>query len=164
VLTFRDFKPADFDEIHSIDQQCFEPGIAYSRMELQFYLKRKNAFTIVAEDSDSTDPKRRIAGFIIVEYHAPGFGHVITIDIRAEFRRTGLGTRLIEAAETRTKDMGGRLMILEVAVNNEPAIRFYKKHKYSIDKTIPRYYKGVLDALLMTKRLVPLKKDIPQSG
>jgi ribosomal protein S18 acetylase RimI-like enzyme len=38
-------------------------------------------------------------------------------------------------------------------VDNESAIRFYKKHEYGILRTIPRYYMGQLDAFLMGKKL-----------
>jgi len=40
-----------------------------------------------------------------------------------------------------------------VAVDNHPAIAFYKRHGYSIVGTIPRYYLGSLDALRMEKIL-----------
>jgi len=41
----------------------------------------------------------------------------------------------------------------QTAVNNVPAITFYKRHNYHISRTIPRYYKDELDAFFMTKRL-----------
>jgi ribosomal-protein-alanine N-acetyltransferase len=162
-MPLRDFKPTDFDEMHSIDQQCFPLGIAYSRMEMHFYTRRRGAFAIVAEWDDAIPAEKRkgkLAGFTIVEM-LKGFGHVITIDIRAEARRTGLGTQLMQAAEARIKDQGGRLMVLEVAVNNGPAIAFYKRHGYTVDKTLPGYYNGELDALFMVKRLIPLKSTSP---
>jgi ribosomal-protein-alanine N-acetyltransferase len=164
-MILRDYKLSDFDEMHSIDQQCFPLGIAYSRVEMHFYTRRKGAFTIVAEWDEAAPADKRkgkLAGFTIVEM-LKGFGHVITIDIRAEARRTGLGSRLMEAAEARIKEQGGRLMVLEVAVNNGPAIAFYKRHGYTVDKTIPGYYNGELDALFMVKRLIPLKTASPTS-
>ena len=42
---------------------------------------------------------------------------------------------------------------LEVAVDNEPALSFYKKHGYSVLKVLPRYYLDSIDGLLMGKRL-----------
>ena len=42
---------------------------------------------------------------------------------------------------------------LEVAVDNEKAMRFYKKHGYSVLKVLPRYYLNSVDGLLMGKRL-----------
>jgi ribosomal protein S18 acetylase RimI-like enzyme len=42
---------------------------------------------------------------------------------------------------------------LEVAVDNEVALRFYKKKGYSVLRVLPRYYPGSVDGLLMGKRL-----------
>jgi ribosomal protein S18 acetylase RimI-like enzyme len=44
-------------------------------------------------------------------------------------------------------------VLLETGVDNDSAIRFYKKHGYTILRTIPRYYMGQLDAFLMGKKL-----------
>ena len=80
-------------------------------------------------------------------------GHVITIDVLARWRRDGVGTELLASAEKRLKKDGCRTVLLETGVDNDSAIRFYKKHGYTILRTIPRYYMGQLDALLMGKKL-----------
>jgi ribosomal-protein-alanine N-acetyltransferase len=67
-----------------------------------------------------------------------------------------VGTALLEAAEERLREAGSRHIFLETAVNNAPAIAFYKRHGYELIKTIPRYYKNDLDALLLGKRLKPV--------
>lgn len=158
----RAYQNADFEELFKLDQQCFAPGIAYSRAELSSYIQRKNSFTIVAEivqsdEADSqqngTSKKPRIAGFITVEIHLKGYGHIITIDTRPELRRHKLGSKLIEAAEEQLRDKDAFMAVLEVAVNNDAALRFYKKHNYRVLKTLPRYYNGEVDGLFMTKRL-----------
>jgi ribosomal protein S18 acetylase RimI-like enzyme len=64
-----------------------------------------------------------------------------------------VGTALLEAAEERLRGGDSRHVFLETAVNNAPAIAFYKRHGYELIKTIPRYYKNDLDALLLGKRL-----------
>ena len=168
MFCLRDYRLPDFEHLYRLDQQCFPPGIAYSRAELSSYVARKGSFTIVAEfvaDETSsgegspaaaakpTEVKPAIAGFITVEMHPKGYGHIITIDTRAEFRRQHLGSMLIEAAEKHVSDLGGFMTILEVAVNNVAAIAFYKRHRYVTVKTLPRYYNGELDALLLSRRL-----------
>ena len=42
---------------------------------------------------------------------------------------------------------------LEVAVDNAKAMKFYKKHGYSVLKVLPRYYLNSIDGLLMGKKL-----------
>jgi ribosomal-protein-alanine N-acetyltransferase len=81
-------------------------------------------------------------------------GHIITIDVVEEARRTGVGKALLEAAEQRLFAAGAATVALETPVNNEAAIRFYKQQGYFVEKTVAGYYSGGLDALVMTKELV----------
>ena len=117
-MTFRlrDFQPEDFDTLWKIDQQCFAPGIAYSRFELKVYLRRRRtSFSLIAElDSGS------IAGFIVAETGRAG--HIITIDVLPEARRLGIGSKLLEAAEARLCAAGSEGVALETAVDNASAI------------------------------------------
>jgi [ribosomal protein S18]-alanine N-acetyltransferase len=157
----REFRKEDFEQLWAIDQECFPAGISYTRIELAFYMRRARAFTLIAE-GDGQSPEtaagpapggRRILGFLVGEASARGAGHIITIDVREEARRHRVGTALLQAAEERLRGTGSRHVFLETAVNNAPAIAFYKRHGYELIKTIPRYYKNNLDALLLGKRL-----------
>jgi ribosomal protein S18 acetylase RimI-like enzyme len=60
-------------------------------------------------------------------------------------------------AEERLAAQQCNSILLEVAVNNFPAIAFYKRHGYAVLETIPRYYLESIDALVMGKRLNPPK-------
>jgi ribosomal protein S18 acetylase RimI-like enzyme len=44
-------------------------------------------------------------------------------------------------------------VFLETAVDNLAALTFYKRHGYSVLRTLPRYYQGSVDGLRMEKRL-----------
>lgn len=163
MFLLRNYQNRDLDKLYRIDQECFDEDIAYSRAELTSYVQRRGSFTLVAElESDwiSGDSavktkfeKGTIAGFIVAEVHPKGYGHIITIDTRKEFRRQKLGSRLLSAAESRLREGELFMVVLEVAVNNLAAITFYKRHGYNITRTIPRYYNRELDAFFMTKRL-----------
>jgi ribosomal-protein-alanine N-acetyltransferase len=130
-----------------MDQDCFPPGIAYSRQELKVYVRRHGAITLVATDADTG----QIGGFIVV--HGGRAGHVITIDVAASARRVGLGSMLLRAAEERLRSVGARAVGLETAVDNIGALAFYKRHGYSVTKTWPRYYSNGVDALVLRKSL-----------
>ncbi len=148
AYSLRDHRPADFDQLWRIDQQCFPSGIAYSREELAHYLDHPGAFTLVAES-----PEAGILGFLVAQKLKRGTGHIVTIDVLPEARGEGVGSQLLSAAEARLRAAGCRAVLLETAVDNDPAIRFYKRHDYFVVKIIPRYYMGKLDALLMAKKL-----------
>ncbi len=168
-IEIRDFRRADFDELWRIDQECFDPGISYSRMELDHYVRRRRAFTLIAESvgggkyktarQSEHKPVSNIAGFIVAEQDARGRGHVITLDVRPAARRAGVGTQLMDAAEQKLRTSGCHAVFLETAVNNITALSFYKRHGYSVLKTIPRYYQNNLDAFLLGKRLEPSPKS-----
>lgn len=137
-----------------IDQICFEPQLAYSKMELAVYMRRPGSFTLVAETADAarSDDRTGILGFVVAESRRKA-GHIITIDVIPEARCTGLGSALLSAAESQLKSQGAIGVALETAVNNLSAIRFYKKHGYFVEKTVPGYYSNHLDALVMRKEL-----------
>ena len=149
-ITMRIGSGKDLEQLWKIDQACFPPEQAYSRLELNTYTRRPGAFTLVAE---TNAPQSLIAGFIVAETNRRGQGHIVTIDVVDEMRRHGVGSKLLEQAEERLRTAGCRNVFLETAVNNSNAILFYKRHGYFVEKTIPRYYNGVLDALLLRKDL-----------
>jgi [ribosomal protein S18]-alanine N-acetyltransferase len=153
LFRLRPYVHSDFEQLFKLDQQCFAPDIAYSRAELSSYVERKGSFTLIAENPEGKTAAEKIAGFVTVEITREGYGHIITIDTRPQFRRQGLGTLLMEGAEKKIKALEGFMVALEVAVDNTAAITFYKRHKYNVLKTLPRYYNGKVDGLLMTKRL-----------
>ena len=157
-FTIRSYRPEDFTTVWGIDQSCFAPGVSYSTSELKAYIGRPQSFTLVAEaDSESSGSKpekgSRIAGFLVAE-RGRGGGHIITIDVRPEVRRERVGSRLLEAAEDRLRLAGCEMIRLETAVDNIAALRFYKRHGYSVIETVPRYYSNGVDALLLEKHLL----------
>jgi ribosomal protein S18 acetylase RimI-like enzyme len=156
----RQFRKADFDTLWRIDQACFDPQLAYSRPELAFYMRRTGSFTLVAEGGAISDngvkstkiSEGNILGFVVAETRRKT-GHIITIDVVEEARRTRVGSALLLAAEERLGQAGAVAVALETPVNNEAAIRFYKQKGYIVEKTVAGYYSGQLDALAMTKEL-----------
>lgn len=154
-VRIREGTPEDFDELWRLDQLCFEPGIAYTRRELAWYMNLRGAFTLVGETQEKLRSKWKISGFVVGQQPRRGLGHIVTIDVLPDARRTGLGTRLMQEVETQLKQEGCENIFLETAVDNLPAIKFYKRLGYSVVKTIPRYYLDKIDALMMSKNVAP---------
>lgn len=155
-FTVRDFRPEHLETLWRIDQACFPPEISYSRQELKFYVRRRGAITLVAvrdpEKSAILSAPAEVAGFIVA--HPGNTGHIVTIDVVVSARRSGVGSLLLRTAEDRLRSVGSRAVALETAVDNISALTFYKRHGYSVMKTIPRYYSNGVDALVLQKDLV----------
>ncbi len=147
AITFRDFRPEDFEALWRMDQECFPAGISYSKPELRAYIRQRGAFTLVAEDAEHGG----IRGFIVG--HSGASGHIVTVDVSPGGRRSGIGSMLLRAAEDRLRLGGARAVGLETAVDNLSALSFYKRHGYSVVRTWPRYYSNGVDALVLKKEL-----------
>jgi ribosomal-protein-alanine N-acetyltransferase len=156
-FSVRNFHNSDFEALWRIDQQCFAPGISYSQPELAAYIRLLNSFTLVAESRTSDQP--RIVGFLVATANRRRQGHIITIDVVPESRRFGVGSSLLTGAEERLRTGHCRSVFLETAVNNSSALAFYKRHKYFVVKTIPRYYPDGLDAFVLQKDLLSPPPD-----
>jgi [ribosomal protein S18]-alanine N-acetyltransferase len=142
----RDLQPEDFESLWRMDQECFPPGISYSRQELSAYIRYRGAFTLVA-----INQQEQIEGFIVAKTGATG--HIITIDVGPQARRSGLGSLLLKVAEDRLRAAGCVAVGLEAAVDNLGALSFYKRHGYAVIRTWPRYYSNGVDALVLRKSL-----------
>jgi len=165
-FVLRDYRPEDFESLWSIDQKCFAPGIAYSQRELAAYIRKRGSFTLVAEamaphgktppgdTGSSVEPAPGIVGFIVAEHNRRGVGHVISIDVLPASRRFGVGSKLLFAVEDRLRVVACHTIVLETAVDNAPALAFYKRHRYSVAKIIPRYYSNGVDAFVLSKDLL----------
>ena len=65
------------------------------------------------------------------EYHQDRTrGLIRNIYVRPDDRNRGIGTALLEAAESHLADRDADTVALEVMADNEPARRFYRRHGY----------------------------------
>ena len=175
-FALRDFRPQEFEALWRIDQQCFAPGISYSRLELATYLQRPGAFALVVDAlevsassvrtgiSNQDQSSAAIVGFIVAEAASRGTGHIVTIDVLPNARGVGVGSRLLQVAEERLRAAHCDAVILETAVDNRAALSFYKRHNYTVIKTLARYYSNGVDALALKKDLLspPPPAKLPQ--
>ncbi len=146
-FTIRPYRVDDMSRLYEIDQICFEPGVAYSRAELFLYLAHRNSIAWVAEQSGV------VVGFAVGRTEKYGTAHVLTIDVLPDARRLGIGTALLGHLHESFRKHNVRLVVLEVAVQNLIAQRFYCKLGYRVTELIPRYYGNGGDAYRMVLQL-----------
>lgn len=155
----RPYQPEDFEALHALDQTCFVPGIAYSKPMLRYFLNEPAAVCLVAENENTEE----IAGFILGETNR-NLGHIVTLDVSQDYRRLGVGTRLLQEIEKHFAADGIRGMVIETAVNNPAAVEFWARHGYRHTATLKGYYLNRVDALQMRKPLSAPKKNGAAAG
>jgi ribosomal-protein-alanine N-acetyltransferase len=136
-------KVEDLPGVHEIERASFStpwPAHAY-RHELE---NNRLAHYIVARCGD------QIAGFagmwLLVDE-----AHVTTFATRPEWRRQGIGERLLLALLDLSAARGAHEATLEVRPSNMPARRLYEKYGFKVVGTRTRYYSdNNEDALIMT--------------
>lgn len=94
-------------------------------------------------------------GFVVAAREPTGVAHIVTIDVLQEFRRQGVGTKLMSVAETWARKTRMQLIYLETAEDNLAAQKFYEGRGYRKVETIERYYTTGQAAWVMIKRLKP---------
>src|SRR5271170_4227139 len=145
-IALRSYSTADFEAIYQIDQQCFEPAVAYSRRDLQSYLKLPGGDCVIAEAAG------KIVGFLVIA-HEDAVGSIVTIDVLAAHRRQGVATLLLGESERRLAAANVGTIDLETATDNASAIAFWQKHGYRTVQIQKEYYPDGRDAYSMTKRI-----------
>ncbi len=95
-------------------------------------------------------PRERIVGMVGL-WCVMGEGHVVTIAVRPELRREGIGELLLVAVLDAAMDAGQDLVTLEYRVSNHAARALYEKYGFSQVGVRARYYSdNQEDAVLMT--------------
>lgn len=150
----REYKPRDLKALCALDRQCFPEKIAYPLETMRETVERKGAFALVAEDSSGA-----IAGFVVAGRGSPRIGYIATLDVGPPFRRQGLGTRLMQAAEKRLTELRLWKIRLETATSN-PALHLFEKLGYERVGTIERYYDDDSDAWVLEKPVVRSAKRL----
>ena len=141
----REYKAADFERLYQIDQAAFSDDIAYSRLELELYLRSRKCRTLVSE------VENEIVGFVVGCTEPRKLGHIITIDVIPHRQRQHIGSNLLAEIEQWLWRQGAAAIYLETPVDDEGAKGFYDKHGYFVFDRFEGYYNNSLDAFVMMK-------------
>jgi ribosomal-protein-alanine N-acetyltransferase len=96
---------------------------------------------------DSGDGSR-IAGYMGFRLQGSE-GHITTIAVHPEFRRTGLGDLLLLVALDKMLALGIDVVTLEMRPSNGVAYQLYRKHGFKVKHRQPGYYQDGEDAWVM---------------
>ncbi|MCJ7445172.1 MAG: GNAT family N-acetyltransferase [Methanotrichaceae archaeon] len=131
----------DLSDIIEIEELCFPEETAFPAGMLAYLICY--AETMVACHPD-------IEGFIS-GFCGGNIGSIHTLDVNPKHRRKGIGSLLIKALEDRLFFQGAKLILLEVAMNNDAALGLYLKAGYSESELLKNYYGSEKHAVRMLK-------------
>jgi len=126
-----------------LDQRCFSRIDAYSWLTYLSLCMWPGIVTLKAVAGE------RIVGVVAGDPRKRrGYALIVTLAVDPDWRRQGLGARLMHACEARFDLPRFRL---QVRKSNAPAIRLYRRLGYAIVDTLPGYYGDGEDGYVMDK-------------
>ncbi|MGQ9718677.1 MAG: ribosomal protein S18-alanine N-acetyltransferase [Nitrososphaerales archaeon] len=133
----------DLDQVLAIERVCFKHP--YDYLTFFYFLTKEPEGFYVAEENG------HILGYAIFS-SKDDKGNVISIAVLPEFRRRGIGSKLLEEGlEFLSKKV--KEVELQVRVGNREAINFYRRFGFREKCLIYNYYPDGEDALVMLKRV-----------
>lgn len=116
-----------------------EVAVAIELLEDNLTKKEQSEYSFIFADSDGT-----AIGYICygpITMTEAGYD-LYWIAVRKDVQRTGAAGLLIEEAQRRIIDGGGKFVYIETSTKDiyEPAREFYIKHGYIAVATVPHYY------------------------
>lgn len=131
-VPFRRLTRADADAVVELERMLFG-GSAWSRGMVLDELDGPGRWYVGVEQDGA-----------VVAYAGSWFdgqvAQVMTLGVAPSAQRQGWGARLLEALIDHARDLGAEGVLLEVRVDNAPAIALYERFGFRTIGTRPRYY------------------------
>lgn len=147
-VTVEDASLKHLDRLYEIETKCFEKE-AFTKRQIASILANYNSIGLVAKVNGE------IVGFVIGmlrQEKGKTVGHILTIDVLPEYRRKGIGLRLLKALENIFRGKGANISVLEVREDNIAALRLYQKLGYEKVERLEYYY-GDVHGIFLRKDL-----------
>lgn len=140
----------DLPQVQAIDRISFSMPWPDSAFHYEL-VENKNSLPMVAEFGHISNNKMVVA--LVVIWMILDEAHIATLAVHPDFRRQGIGQRLLARALLEAVQKGSRQATLEVRANNETAQSLYRRFGFEIVGRRPRYYKdNHEDAVIMTNK------------
>lgn len=135
-IRFRNMTIDDFPEVFHIGEDVFTADYSQSlyrtwdEYEITTLFNSDSELCLVAEAGE------RILGFALgttVEKSNSSwkYGYLVWLGVRSGLQQGGVGSGLFKEIKRRMKDQGVRMIMIDTAADNLPAIRFFQKQGFS---------------------------------
>ena len=141
-IRIRRMRPEDIDGVWEVEKSCFPDP--WSREAFEAELSGLNPTVYFVAEA----PDGRVCGYMGV-WHILDEGHVTNVAVHPDYRRMGIGRRLVETVLLDGRQKGIYNFTLEVRPSNEAARALYRELGFREAGLRKRYYSDGEDALIM---------------
>lgn len=135
TLRIREMTIDDFSEVFHIGEEVFTAEYSQSlyrtwdEYEITTLFNSDNELCLVAEAGG------KILGFAlgttVTKHNSPWkYGYLVWLGVRSNIQQGGVGSGLFKEIKRRMKEQGVRMIMIDTAADNQPAIRFFKKQGF----------------------------------
>ncbi len=139
----RPLRSADFDRVLELERILFGAG-AWTYGMLADELAGLGRWYVVAELAGPEAMRYGAGRRPVIGYAGLWFdgdvAQVMTIGVDPEYQRLGVGRELLRALVDRSRQLGASAVLLEVRVDNEPALALYRAFGFEQIGRRRRYY------------------------
>ena len=139
--------PADIEALVALEGRCF--GWPWGRLSFEGEMASAGAESRLAWTAAASGEKQIVA-YIFYRFIAEEV-HIFRLAVDPEWRRQGIGTRLLDDCLTSARRMGLSAAVLEVRPSNTEAIALYCKLGFRVIARRPGYYSDSREEALILK-------------
>lgn len=150
AITLLPAQPADALPLAQLSRDLIEHGLPWSWRPARIVQQIREPESVVLLARSGPE----IAGFGIMVYRRV-HAHLNLLAVAPRWRRTGIGSRIVDWLEETALVAGLEWIDLEVRASNREARAFYERLGYHALEYVPGYYQGRESAIRMRRRLRP---------
>ncbi len=135
------------DDVLELEKICF-PDDPWGRISFENEISNPLSIFFIAID----DEKEKVIGYSGV-WLMYDVGDITNIAVHPDYRREGIGTRLLGLIVDICREKGMESVTLEVRESNIAAQRLYETKGFKVCGIRRRYYQGKENAIIMTLEL-----------
>lgn len=137
---------ADIETLMALENRCF--AWPWGRLSFEGELAGRDGGSLAARAATSSGDEELIA-YLFHRFIADEV-HIHRIAVSPEWRRQGIGSRLVGECLQRARRRGVTAVVLEVRPSNTEAVALYRRFGFQVIATRPGYYTdGREDALIL---------------
>lgn len=146
-VIIRPMEMKDIQQVHQIDVQSF--SLPWPERSFRFELTENPSTRLWVAELERPGAKNVVVGLLVM-WVVIDEGHIGTFAVHPEYRRAGIGRRLLAKSLLEAAKEGLRQVYLEVRRGNLAALRLYESFDFKVDGVRSHYYRdNGEDALLM---------------